>query len=63
MYFRTYPLRKTCLDKPLKCPVSKEPLTSNMVNGSKHCSKLVGSTFTIFIDTCEDHSGLNSIPE
>ena len=27
----------------------------NMVNGPKHCSKLNGITFTIFIDSCEDN--------
>ena len=32
-----------------------DPSTSNMVNGSKHRSKLNDSTFTIFIDLCEDN--------
>ena len=36
MYFRNYGLRKTCLDKCLKCPISKDASTSNMVNGSEH---------------------------
>ena len=63
MYFWTYGLQKTCLDKSLKGPVSKDPLTSKMVNGSKHCSKFGDSTFTIFIDACEGHSGLKSISE
>ena len=36
MYFRTYELQKTWLDKCLKSPVSEDPLTSNMVNGPKH---------------------------
>ena len=30
MYFSTYGLRKTWLDKCLKSPVSEDPLTSNM---------------------------------
>ena len=36
MYFRNYPARKTCLDKCLKAPVSENPLTGDMVSGSKH---------------------------
>ena len=40
MYFWTYRLRNTWLDKRLKIPVSEDPSTSNMVNGSKHISKL-----------------------
>ena len=40
MYFWTYGLRNTWLDKRLKIPVSEDPSTSNMVNGSKHISKL-----------------------
>ena len=37
MYFGTYRLRKTWLDKCLKSPVSQDPLTSNIVNEPKHC--------------------------
>ena len=37
MYFRTYGLGKTWLDKCLKSAVSEEPWTGNMVNGPKHC--------------------------
>ena len=37
MYFQNYILRKTWLEKCLKGAASEEPLTSNMVNGSKHC--------------------------
>ena len=37
MYFRNYRLQKTWLDKCLKCPVSEDPLTSNMGNRAKHC--------------------------
>ena len=37
MYFLTYALRKTWLHKCLNSPVSEDPLTSNIVNGSKHC--------------------------
>ena len=45
--------RKTWLEKFLKSHVSEDPLTGNMVNGLKQCSKLKDSTFTIFIDLCE----------
>ena len=51
MYFRIYGLRKTWLDKCLKSLVSEDPSTSNMVNGSKNCSNLNGSTFIIFLIT------------
>ena len=63
MYFWTYGLRKTCLDKCLKSPLSEDPSRSNMVNRSKHCSNLNDSTFTIFIDPSEGNSGLKSISE
>ena len=53
MYFLTNKLRKTWLDECLKNTVSQESSTSNLVNGPKHCSKLNGSTFTIFIDPVE----------
>ena len=39
----------------LKSPVSEGPLTSNMVNGLKHCWNLHDSTFIIFIDHCEEN--------
>ena len=61
MYFRTYRLRKTWLDKCLKNPLSEDPLSSNKVNGPKHCSKLNNSIFTIFIDLFEGNSGLKSL--
>ena len=35
--FRNYGLHKTWLDQFLKCPVSRDPLENNMVNGPKHC--------------------------
>ena len=60
MYFWTDRLQKTCLDKSLKSPLSEHPSTSNMVNVSKHFSKLEDSTFTIRFDFCEDNSGLKS---
>ena len=34
-------------------PVSKDPLTGNMVNGFKHCCDLDNSTVTIFTDHLE----------
>ena len=52
MYFCTYGVRTTWLNKCLKRYVSEDPSTSNMVNGPKHCSKLSDRTFTIFIDPC-----------
>ena len=49
MYFLTYRLKKTCLDKCLKSLVSEDPSTSNMVKGTKKGSKLNNSTFTNFL--------------
>ena len=46
---------KTWLDKCQKSPVSEDPSTSNMVNGTKHRWNLNHSTFTIFIDPCEEN--------
>ena len=37
MYFGNYGLRKTWFDKYLKALTSDDTLTSNMVNGTKHC--------------------------
>ena len=36
-----------------KKPVSKDPLTGNMVNWFKHCCDLDNSTVTIFTDHLE----------
>ena len=63
MYFWTYGLRKTWLDKFVRIPVSEDPSTSNMVNGSKHYWNLNDSTFPIFIDPCERKSGWKSLSE
>ena len=60
-YFWTYGLQKTWLDKGLKSPVSEDALTSDMVNGPKHCWNLEESTFTIFIGHCEGNSGWKSL--
>ena len=57
MYFETYLLGTTWLDKCLKNPVSKHPLTSNIINGRKHCLNLNDSKFTRLIDPCEYNSG------
>ena len=54
MYFRNFGLRKTWLNKSLKCPLSEDPLTSNMLKRTKHCINLNRTTFTIFIDHCEE---------
>ena len=56
MDFWTYGLWKTLLIKCLKTPLSEDPSTNNMVNEPKHISKLNDSTFTIFIDLCEDNN-------
>ena len=40
-----------------------DPLTSNMVNGPKHCWNLNQSNFTIFIDLCEGNQGWKSLSE
>ena len=40
-------------NKPLKSPLSEEPLLTNILKVTKHCWNLNGTTFTIFIDHCE----------
>ena len=55
MYFSTYGLRKTWIDKCLKSPFSEARSTSKMVKRSKHCPKLNDSNFSIFIDPCESN--------
>ena len=61
MYFSVYGLQNTWLDKCLKSPVSEDPSTSNMINGPKNFWNRNDITFTIFIDPCEDNSGLKSL--
>ena len=51
MYFRNYRLRNRWLDKFLKSPVTKNNLTGNLVNGSKHCFNVNDSVNVI--DHCE----------
>ena len=63
MHFWTYGLRKLWLGKCLKSPVSEDPSTSNIGHGPKHSSNLNESTFTIFIDPCQDNSGWKSLSE
>ena len=53
MYFGNYALQKTWLDIWSKSPDSKDSLTGNIVNGSKHCCDLNHSTVTIFSDHVE----------
>ena len=53
MDFQNYGVPMRWLYKCLKCPLSAEPLTGNMVNGPKECLNINGSTFIIFIDHCE----------
>ena len=61
MYFSTYGVRKTCLDKCLKNPLSEVPSTSNMVNEPKHSWNLKDSTFTMFIYVFEGNWGWKSL--
>ena len=63
MYFWIYGLQIRSLEKCLKSPVSEDPLTSDMVNGPNRWCKLNDSTFTIFIDPCEDSYGRKSFCE
>ena len=53
MYFPNYELRKTSSGKCLKMLFSEDLLTSNMLNGLKHCLALHSSTFKILIDQYE----------
>ena len=55
MDFRTYGLREMSLVECLKSTISEDPLTSNMLNGPKHCSKPNQSTFTKFRDPSESN--------
>ena len=55
MYFRNYGLRNTWLDKCLKSPVSGDHLTGQVGNRPKQCFNLNDSTFTKFIDHCQDN--------
>ena len=57
MYFWTYGLRKTLLDKCLKSPPSEYISTGNTANGPKYCWNLNDSTLPIFINPCEGISG------
>ena len=50
MYFSTYGLRKTWIDKCLKSPFSEARAISKMVKRPKHCRKLNGSNISTFID-------------
>ena len=53
MYFRTYRLPKTWLDKWLKGCVSEDPQRDNAAKVLKNCWSLNESTFTIFINHWE----------
>ena len=53
MFLQNEGLSKTGLDNCLESPVSKNHLTSNIVNGPKHCRNLNKSTFIILIDQRE----------
>ena len=53
MYFQNYGLQKTWLEKCLKNPVSKDPLTGNIANELKHCWNPHDSTIIRSINHCE----------
>ena len=57
MYFWTYGLPKTCLDKGIKSPVSEDSLTSNMVNRVKNSWNVNGDTVPVYIDYYEGNWG------
>ena len=61
MYFLTYGHPTTWMDKCLKSPVSDDPSTSNMLNGTKHFSKPKFTIFATFIDPCEYNKRLKSL--
>ena len=63
MYFWIYGARNTSLEKCLKGPLSEDSLNTDMLNGSKHCGNLNDSTFTIFIDPCEQIQGWKSLSD
>ena len=52
-FFRHNALRKTWLDLCPKSPISKDPLTGNMVNGFKHCWDVNNRNLAIFSDDFE----------
>ena len=53
MYFPSYGLQKTWIDKCLKSPVLQDLSRGNLVNKPEHRFSINGSTFTLFIDQCE----------
>ena len=53
MFLPNYELRETSLGKCLKMLFSEDFLTSNILNGLKHCLNLHSSTFNIFTDKYE----------
>ena len=61
MYFWTYGLRRSWLDKCLKSLVSDGLWTINMVHALKTRWKLNESTFTLFIDRYERNSVAKSL--
>ena len=58
-----YGLRNTSLNKCVKISISRDPSTSDMVNGPEHYWNLSRNTFTIFIDPFEGRSGWKSLSE
>ena len=53
--FLSWRTQENVNDKCLKSLDSDDPSKSDMVIGPKHCWNLNDSTFTIFIDPCEDN--------
>ena len=54
IYFQIYGVRKMWLDKCLKRPASEQPLTVNMLKGTKRLLNLHGSTSLIFSITLSE---------
>ena len=54
MYSRNTGSKKYCLVNLIKSRVSEDPQTDNAANVSEHYCNLNDSTFTIFINHCED---------
>ena len=63
MYFWVYGVKKTWLDKCLKSLDSEDPSKSDMVNGPKRYWNLTDTTFSIFIDPCEEYYSWKSLSE
>ena len=63
MYFRIYWHRSRSLEKCLKGLVSEDPSKTDMGNRPKNYWNLNDSTFTIFIDPCEEYWSWKSLSD